>query len=135
MSLRQLFKFTVMVSGAIQTVAVPSQADGNIPQLAQRSHLSPADRSAIQDDPDLTFTFPKDGTFELIQSLTEIVALEARESQANPSPPDEGTPPGPPKKKPQYKCSCHCSILFCGCTCKTLPLPELPPGSRGHRSI
>lgn len=96
-------------------------------------HLSPEDRAAIASSPDLTFQFPKNGTFELIQSLTEIVAFEAREAEKNP-PPDDGTapPPGtPPKKKEPYKCGCHCTILICGCTCKSLPLPALPPQAHG----
>lgn len=121
---------------AIQGLSVV-QPEAPSPPAAQahpRSHLSPDVRAAIAAGPDLTFHFPKNGTFELIQSLTEILALEARDSHADPAPGDGRAPPdgAPPKKKDPYKCACHCTLLICGCTCKTVPLPALPPGAAGR---
>lgn len=74
---------------------------------------------------------PKNGTFELIQSLTEILAFEAHEAQEpNPPPSGRGASPGTPhKKKEPYKCACHCTLIICGCMCRTLPLLSFPPGS------
>lgn len=120
---------------ALAASAWPATTQGlSWPRFPQpRSHLTPDQRAAIASGPDLTFHFPKNGTFELIQSLTEILALEARESNADPPPggkPPPGTPP--PKKKDPYKCGCHCTILICGCTCKTIPLPSMPPGVAGR---
>lgn len=129
MGIRRIIQLALLATAA--SLASAAHADESMPhQLVDRSRISSADRVAIEASPDLVFNFPKNGTFELIQSLTEIVALEARESQANPGPPGDGPSPGPPKKKEPYKCACHCTLLICGCTCKTLPLPDLPQPSK-----
>lgn len=135
MFLHHLLQLAIMASFFGLITAVPTQTDDIVPppQLTPRSRLSPEVAQAIQDNPDTSFMFPKNGTFELIQSLTDILAMEAKDSQLNPGPPDTPGPPGPPKpKKPQYKCACHCTLLFCGCNCQTLPLPDLPPGRSGQ---
>lgn len=119
----------------LATGAILAAADPSGPPLVPRSRVSPSDLARIEESPDLLFHFPKNGTFELIQSLTEIVALEARESQANPGPPDNSPSPGPPKKKDPYKCSCNCTLLICGCTCRSLPVPAPPaPPSDGQET-
>lgn len=125
MGILRFFQLALLATAA--GIASAAQSDEAALQLVRRGRTSPSELVEIEASPDLTFSFPKNGTFELLQSLTEIVALEARESQANPGPPGGGPNPGPPKKKEPYKCACHCTIIICGCSCKTLPLPELPP--------